>query len=120
MAPDAISDRSIDDDANKQRQARRTWVTLRSFKRDLLVTIAALEATGDAPYGLQIKEVLSAASGEDINHGRLYPNLDELVDAGLLSKGSKDKRTNTYELTGAGDRVLEAGAARLAEVTGDV
>lgn len=35
----------------------------------------------------------------EINHGRLYPNLDELVGAGYVEKGQIDDRTNAYSLT---------------------
>ena len=43
-----------------------------------------------------------------MNHGRLYPNLDELVEKGLVEKGQKDRRTNVYHLTQRGDRELSA------------
>ena len=40
--------------------------------------------------------------------GRLYPNLDTLVEKGLVKKGEKDHRTNVYTVTKCGQRVLEA------------
>ncbi|ELY99975.1 hypothetical protein C480_19519 [Natrialba aegyptia DSM 13077] len=45
---------------------------------------------------------------QEINHGRLYPNLDDLVDKGLLKKGERDKRTNMYTVTQRGRREIEA------------
>mgnify|MGYP006275715615 FL=1 len=42
----------------------------------------------------------------EINHGRMYPNLDELVDMGCLEKGEIDKRTNYYKLTDVGSQLL--------------
>ena len=70
-------------------------------------TLRAIADLGGAEYGLAIKRQLEAHYGEEINHGRLYPNLDKLVRWGLVEKGEIDARTNSYELTGAGIRVLE-------------
>lgn len=77
---------------------------LTGFQRDLLVVIAGL----DEPNGLSIKAELEKYYEKDINHGRLYPNLDKLVEKGLTEKGQKDKRTNLYALTKRGHRELEA------------
>jgi len=109
MAPEAIPD----DYSEAQQDARRTWVTLTAFQRDCLTAIAAFD--GDV-YGLAIKEYLTAEYGENINHGRLYPNLDDLADADLITKGQRDKRTNDYDLTEWGATVVTAAADRLAEV----
>jgi len=46
--------------------------------------------------------------GQDINHGRLYPNLDTVVDNDCIEKGDIDRRTNGYELTDIGRGVLTA------------
>lgn len=77
---------------------------LTGFQRDLLVVIAGLED----PHGLAIKEELEKYYESDVNHGRLYPNLDELVEKGLVKKGEKDRRTNSYHLTQRGKRELDA------------
>ena len=77
---------------------------LTGFQRDLLIVIAGLEE----PHGLAIKEELEDYYESDVNHGRLYPNLDELVSKGLVEKGQKDRRTNVYRLTARGDRELSA------------
>jgi DNA-binding PadR family transcriptional regulator len=77
---------------------------LTGFQRDLLVVIAGLEG----PHGLAIKEELEEYYESDVNHGRLYPNLDELVEKGLVEKGEKDRRTNIYHLTQRGQRELDA------------
>lgn len=69
---------------------------LTAFQRDLLYVIAGSD---DETYGLEIKETLEEFTGDAINHGRLYPNLDQLVESGYLEKGQLDRRTNTYELT---------------------
>jgi len=77
---------------------------LTGFQRDLLFVIAGL----DDPHGLLIKEELEDYYQSVINHGRLYPNLDTLVEKGLVQKGKKDERTNLYYLTQRGERELTA------------
>lgn len=77
---------------------------LTAFQRDILYVVAGQ----DSPHGLAVKEELDEYYGEDINHGRLYPNLSTLVDKGLLEKGEKDRRTNEYQLTDRGQRELVA------------
>jgi DNA-binding PadR family transcriptional regulator len=77
---------------------------LTGFQRDCLYVIAGL----DDPKGLAIKEELEKYYEGEINHGRLYPNLDTLVDKGLVSKGEIDKRTNSYSITQRGDREIES------------
>jgi len=44
----------------------------------------------------------------EVNHGRLYPNLDTLVEKGMVEKGQRDRRTNFYTLTSRGRRELSA------------
>ena len=60
------------------------------------------------PHGLAVKSELDDYYEQEINHGRLYPNLDDLVDKGLLKKGELDKRTNVYTVTQRGLRETEA------------
>lgn len=98
----------------------RTWSNLTGFKRDTIV--AVLRRGGrpgsddvDRPYGLGIKRELEIMRDHEVNHGRLYPNLDALEDAGLIDKGERDKRTNTYAVTEAG---TEALAEYLSEYVG--
>jgi DNA-binding PadR family transcriptional regulator len=75
---------------------------LTGFQRDLLYTIAGL----DKPKGLAIKDELEDYYQKEIHHGRLYPNLDTLVDKGLVEKGQMDRRTNFYTLTRRGRREI--------------
>jgi len=77
---------------------------LTGFQRDLLYVIAGL----DEPHGLAIKDELEEYYEGEIHHGRLYPNLDQLVDKGLVEKGELDQRTNYYSLTRRGGREIEA------------
>ena len=75
---------------------------LNSFQRDLLYCIAGLGGS----YGLGIKRAVEDYGDTEINHGRLYPNLDTLVEEGYVEKGSIDDRTNSYELTSEGRALL--------------
>ena len=77
---------------------------LTGFQRDMLYVAAGK----DEPNGLAIKEELDEYYESEIHHGRLYPNLDELVDKGLIEKGQIDRRTNSYEVTQRGRREIEA------------
>jgi PadR family transcriptional regulator PadR len=76
---------------------------LTGFQRDLLYTINGF----DEPHGLALKEELEKYYESEIHHGRLYPNLDTLVDKGLVEKGELDRRTNYYTVTRRGRRELE-------------
>ena len=71
---------------------------LSGFQRDLLYVISGL----DKPSGQDVKEELEKYYEEDINHGRLYPNLDTLVNKDLVEKGQLDRRANYYDLTDEG------------------
>jgi len=77
---------------------------LTGFQRDILYVIDGLEE----PHGLAVKAELDDYYEQEINHGRLYPNLDDLVDKGLLEKGELDERTNVYTGTQRGLREIEA------------
>jgi len=76
---------------------------LTGFQRDILYCIAAL----DGPYGLKIKQKLEDTTSIDVNHGRLYPNLDSLVELGFVKKEPKDKRTNLYLLSEQGAELIK-------------
>jgi len=95
-----------------------TWSDLTGFKRDVLEAIQRLDNEGETTYGLAIKRELERVYDEEVNHGRLYPNLDDLVEAGLVEKGELDKRTNSYDLTAEGKSMLEQRARLLADACG--
>ena len=80
---------------------------LTGFQRDVLYVIASIEDE-PRPHGLSIKNEIEASYEGEVNHGRLYPNLDQLVEMGLVEKGTLDKRTNSYTLTDRGYQELEA------------
>ena len=77
---------------------------LTGFQRDLLYTVAGL----DNSHGLGVKDEVEQYYGKEIQHGRLYPNLDTLATKGLIEKGQIDKRTNSYSITQRGIREIEA------------
>lgn len=78
------------------------FLSLRAIKRDLLVV---LEREGPQ-HGLKIKRTLDEQIESEITIGRLYPNLDELAEAGLIEKGSLTQRANCYRISDHGKRVL--------------
>jgi len=83
---------------------------LSRFQLEILFVLATKPDESD--YGLGIKEALQGFYGEEVNHGRLYPNLDTLVDEGLLKKSELDKRTNSYQLTNEGKTLIRRDAQR--------
>ncbi len=70
---------------------------LTAFQQNILTILAE-----EPRYGLAIKRELESYYDSEVNHGRLYPNLDELVEMGLVEKSELDKRTNQYALTDDG------------------
>jgi DNA-binding PadR family transcriptional regulator len=76
---------------------------LSAFQQTILAILSE-----EALYGLAIKRELETYYDSEVNHGRLYPNLDDLVGMGLVEKSELDKRTNEYALTRAGHDALIA------------
>lgn len=74
---------------------------LTGFQRDLLFVIAA----ENGQSGQDIKAKMDPHVGE-VNHGRLYPNLDTLIERGLVVKGEIDRRTNSYDISDIGRQML--------------
>jgi DNA-binding PadR family transcriptional regulator len=89
---------------------------LTRFQFEILYRLANTPECAD--YGLGIKRKLEAYYEEEVNHGRLYPNLDTLVENGLLTKSELDKRTNEYALTDDGKTLLHERARRRSEAVG--
>lgn len=79
----------------------RTARDLTAFQYNILVILS-----DEAMYGLAIKRRLESYYDSEVNHGRLYPNLDDLVEAGYVEKSELDKRTNQYALTDDGYDVV--------------
>ena len=89
---------------------------LTAFQAYLLCLIYRFDVTD----GAVLQSALEALYPEPINHGRLYPSLDRLVDAGLVSKQTKatDKRYKEYTLTGRGEWVVDEYAQFVEEMVG--
>ena len=90
-----------------------------TFQQEVLLAIATLQGDHTASYGLAIKRQLEDVYTSEVNHGRLYPNLDELVSDGLVEKTALDKRTNEYTLTEHGEQFLCEQRDRLAAILDD-
>ena len=89
---------------------------LTAFQQNILVIL------GEEPrYGLAIKRELESYYDDEVNHGRLYPNLDDLVEMGLVEKSELDKRTNEYGLSEDGEQAVldQLGWVFSKFVTGD-
>ncbi|OLZ39203.1 PadR family transcriptional regulator [Natrinema saccharevitans] len=76
---------------------------LTGFQRDLLYVIAG----ADRPSGQDVKDEIEQYYSSEINHGRLYPNLDTVVNKDLVEKGQLDRRTNYYEIADEGEQAIE-------------
>lgn len=83
---------------------------LTRFQADLLRAAAARET----PNGQDLSRQL--ADEYTMNPSRLYTNLDELVDAGLLARDEIDGRTNSFTLTDDGRAWLRMRHRQFADV----
>ena len=77
---------------------------LTGFQRDLLYVTVGL----DDPKGLEIKDELEKVYDGEVHHGQLYPNLNTLVEKGLVDKDEITGRTNAYHVTRRGQREIDA------------
>ena len=80
------------------------FADLTAFERDILFVANGLEE----PKGREIKQELDSYYDNPVNHGRLYPSLDSLDEAGLIDKSAMNARSNRYTLTDAGVAHLRA------------
>jgi len=88
---------------------------LTAFQRDLLYVIMG----SDKPSGQEIRRRLeNDTTIAKVNNGRLYSNLDSLVDSGLVEKADRDQRTNYYDLTDAGRDAIKNRREWEAEMLG--
>lgn len=84
---------------------------LTGFQQDILYVLRRIErgmTTESTAYGLAIKrELETLREVDEVNHGRLYPNLDQLVEMGLVEKEMVDRRTNEYATTETGRDLVD-------------
>ena len=111
---DGSNDPTRIDADHETREQLREFAALTAFRRDILWTL--YHEVDHEAYGLRIKRQLETLYGEEVNHGRLYPNLDALVEDDLIEKSELDKRTNNYALT---DRATTLLAERQAWERGE-
>lgn len=78
---------------------------LSGFQRDLMVLVS--EYDGEKPSGVDIRSMIGERYSSDVSHPRVYNNLGELVEMGLMEKGKIDDRTNYYRTTESGEEALE-------------
>lgn len=76
---------------------------LASIQRDLLILVAE-----EPKVDVEIKSEMEDYYGSDIADGRLFPNLDVLVEKGYITKYDSDRapRTNEYQITEKGKEVI--------------
>lgn len=83
------------------------YANLSAFQRDILWILA----NEGGLKGVAISDKLESYYGEQVTHGQIYPNLDELVDTGLIKKVPRNRRTNEYCLAEEAHPVLSARQA---------
>ena len=96
--------RSVTADDERDGDEPSGLADLTAFQRDIL----RLLDREDHRKGTAIRAGLEAYYDVEVNHGRLYPNLDQLVEKGLVEKSERDKRTNEYALTERARKALAA------------
>ncbi|WP_246999097.1 helix-turn-helix transcriptional regulator [Halosolutus gelatinilyticus] len=94
-----------EESSTKKTGCARPLTDLTGFKRDQLFVIRMLAARN--PHGLVIKDKLDCYYDEEINQGRLYQNLGELVEEGYVEKYPLDGRTNAYRPSTRANKRLE-------------
>lgn len=102
---------------NEQRTGRgespnEVFHGLTAFERDILTVLAGLRS----PAGVDIRAELTAYYETRVEESRLYQALTNFGDQHLVEISAQDGRTNAYQLTTHGERVLVAGRAFKATV----
>lgn len=75
---------------------------LTALQRDILFAVAGL----DSPNGQEIRRELAETQGRNVLSGHIYLSIEQLVDAELVEKSSRDGRSNEYSLTDDGNAWL--------------
>jgi len=88
------------------------------FQIEQLAALANLEASETVASGAAIQRQLEAYLDTEISQPRLYQNLDDLAEAGLLTRTQHDGRTYELELTAAGRACLRERVEWLADQAG--
>lgn len=90
---------------------------LDAFQRDVLYVIAG----STNPSGKVVQTALEQYYSKNVSDGRLYRNLDALVEMGYLEKSKQTDRMNRYSLTDTGVQAIKNRAqwrqGKLADAT---
>lgn len=86
---------------------------LSAFQQAILTILA-----NEARHGLGIRDELETYYDAEVNHSRLYTNLDKLIERGLAERSKRDGRSNEYSITETGYDVLFAQLAWQAKLIG--
>jgi len=76
---------------------------LTGFQRDLLYVIAG----ADQPSGQDVKDEIEQYYSSEINHGRLYPNLDTVVNKGTRRERTTRQAHKLLRNTDEGEQAIE-------------
>jgi len=79
------------------------FADLTAFQRDVLWVLS----NGGAQKGVGVRSQLENYYEKSVNHGQVYPNLNDLIERNLVKKSEVDGRTNEYSLTEEGHRALQ-------------
>ena len=75
---------------------------LTGFQRDLLFVLSGIGSSN----GQRLKRELQRTLDQPVLSGRIYDNLETLVDGGYVLKERRDGRTNEYCLSPSGREVI--------------
>jgi len=115
--PQLVADGGQPHTQQEQDSDTQNYTELSGFQRDALAAAYNINSQSEeTAYGLAIRDRLEDAGYARITHGRLYKNLDQLVEAGALEKAidESDGRSNHYTPTKRGIEFLEAYVTTLA------
>jgi DNA-binding PadR family transcriptional regulator len=93
------------------------WGDLNGFRREIVKAVGRIEADGEDAYGRLIKSDIERVIGGEVTHGRLYPNIDDVVEYGYCERDrcGIDNRTHQISLTPAGRAAIVQELHQLAE-----
>ena len=77
---------------------------LTAIQRDIIYVLTGCRGAN----GEEVKRELEDYYESAVHKGRIYPNLDALVEYGLVESSRVSGRENRYELTEAGERARDA------------
>ncbi|RDZ39396.1 DNA-binding protein [Haloferax sp. Atlit-10N] len=117
-----LIERVAEDDAGREHVVADggvRWLDLTGFQQQLVKAVIEFEnQEGESPYGVQVKRSLSEWYGHEVSNAQIYPNIDDLVDMGVLDREPLDKRTKAVQSTPLARQMLAGEAEHMAHVAG--